>query len=45
MDADIAHAREQGFMLHLTKPIQIGDLEKALALAKSELSRPAAPNT
>jgi CheY-like chemotaxis protein len=39
MDADIAHAREMGFALHLTKPIQIGDLEKALVLAKAELSK------
>jgi CheY-like chemotaxis protein len=41
MDADIAQAREMGFTLHLTKPIQIGDLEKALVLARAELAKPA----
>lgn len=40
MDADVAHAKEAGFVLHLTKPIQIGDLEKALVLAKAELTKP-----
>jgi CheY-like chemotaxis protein len=40
MDGDIAHAREVGFALHLTKPIQVGELEKALVLARAELARP-----
>jgi ActR/RegA family two-component response regulator len=40
MDADVAHAREMGFVLHLTKPIQIGDFEKALVIAKAELAKP-----
>lgn len=40
MDADVADARRSGFILHLTKPIQIGDLEKALALARQELAKP-----
>lgn len=40
MDADIAHAHAMGFTLHLTKPVQIGDLEKALALARTELAKP-----
>lgn len=43
MDADVADARQSGFILHLTKPIQIGDLEKALALAKTELAKPPPP--
>lgn len=40
MDADVAQARAMGFVLHLTKPIQIGDLDRALALAKQELAKP-----
>lgn len=40
MDADVAQARAMGFILHLTKPIQIGDLEKALVLARAELAKP-----
>jgi DNA-binding response OmpR family regulator len=43
MEADVAQAREMGFILHLTKPIQIGDLEKALTLARTELSKPRRP--
>lgn len=39
MEADVAEAKKSGFILHLTKPIQIGDLEKALALAKVELAK------
>lgn len=40
LEADVAHARNMGFVLHLTKPIQISDLEEALQLAKVELEKP-----
>lgn len=40
MDADVSLAKQAGFILHLTKPIQIGDLEKVLVLAKAELAKP-----
>ncbi len=40
MDTDVTLTRQMGFALHLTKPIQIADLEKALALAKVELAKP-----
>jgi CheY-like chemotaxis protein len=40
MDADIAQAQQSGFVMHVTKPIQIGDLDKVLALATSELAKP-----
>lgn len=42
MEADLARSREAGFVLHLTKPIQIGDLNKALALAQRALGPTAA---
>ena len=43
MDADVAQAKQAGFILHLTKPIQISDLEKVLVLAKAELAKPRRP--
>ncbi len=44
MEADVAHAKKAGFALHLTKPIQISDLEKVLALARRELAKPSRRN-
>jgi DNA-binding response OmpR family regulator len=42
-ESDVAHARSMGFVLHLTKPIQITDLDKVLAVARRELeTRPSA---
>jgi CheY-like chemotaxis protein len=38
MDADVLHAKSMGFVMHLTKPIQIHDLEKVLAVARQELA-------
>jgi DNA-binding response OmpR family regulator len=41
---DVERSRAAGFMLHLTKPIEISDLEKLLALAHGELAAlPAQP--
>jgi DNA-binding response OmpR family regulator len=37
MESDVVHARDMGFVMHLTKPIQISDLDKVLEVAKREL--------
>ena len=41
MEADVTRSREAGFVLHLTKPIQISDLDRVLELARRELAKEA----
>lgn len=43
MEADMKRSREAGFILHLVKPIQIGELEHLLTVARSELDQPPPP--
>lgn len=44
METDLARTREAGFALHLIKPIGLVDLERVLAMARTELSRPDLPS-
>jgi DNA-binding response OmpR family regulator len=37
MDGDIARSREAGFIIHLTKPIRMTELEEVLTLARHEI--------
>lgn len=39
MPIDLERSTEAGFAMHLTKPVHINDLERVLALARSELVR------
>lgn len=43
MESDLQRTREAGFVLHLTKPISVTDLEKLLILVGDELAKPARP--
>jgi CheY-like chemotaxis protein len=40
MESDVARSRQAGFVMHLTKPIRMAELDQVLALAKSEIEKP-----
>jgi DNA-binding response OmpR family regulator len=39
MESDVARSRQAGFVMHLTKPIRMAELDQVLALAKIEIEK------